>query len=360
MRVLIRTWYILSSVFLVITITNLLPNWPQGGQPSPLLKEPGIPPAVVPHGGAKLLYPENTVFSFWAMNDAGYEVFEIDLALTRDGQLISHHDLDIQGTTGISGRRVDSFTYDELLGFNFGSQFQSLNGDFPYRDLNAQGTKRERAILQTLVPARLEDLFVAFPDKQFLLELKDTVPGSGDSQAKAAAAELVRLIARYGMSDKVTISSFDDQVISYLTQFSRGILPLRVAASTQDSVIFAIITSLRLGFFLWPSYDAFMLPADSVLEGSLRTTLEKLPAFIRDSIARYDETRDVWYSDLGRGSIIRTAHKLGKAVYYWTVNSPQIAGKLTQLHADGIITDRPDIISSVVSETQRQQNNTRD
>ncbi|PKK86153.1 MAG: hypothetical protein CVV63_04590, partial [Tenericutes bacterium HGW-Tenericutes-8] len=51
-------------------------------------------PWIIPHGGAKALYPENTILAFQATSH--YDVFEVDLTLTKDDVLISHHDLDIR------------------------------------------------------------------------------------------------------------------------------------------------------------------------------------------------------------------------------------------------------------------------
>ena len=50
-------------------------------------------PLIIPHGGAKVLYPENTIYSF--KQTEMYDAFEIDLTLTKDDVLMTHHDLDL-------------------------------------------------------------------------------------------------------------------------------------------------------------------------------------------------------------------------------------------------------------------------
>jgi glycerophosphoryl diester phosphodiesterase len=344
-----------TSILITIIVTNNLAWWPQELGTSTLLRGGDQKVFIVPHGGAKLLYPENTVFAYWAMDFGGYDIFEVDLALTQDDQLISHHDLDIQGTTGIKNQPVASLTYQELSQYNFGATFQALDGSYPYANLDPEASPREKALLETLVPARLEDLFVAFPEKHFLLELKDTMQESGVSQARDAADELVRLIYRYNMADRVTVSSFDDQVIKYLNHASEGLVNINFAASTRDTMLFAIASSLKLGFFIWPQYNSLMLPAGTEIQGNLRNTIEKLPGFLKYELAYYDPNHDTWFSALEKQSIINDAHKLGIATFYWTVNSPQKMQQLIQLGVDGIITDRPDILSELISSRNTQK-----
>ena len=43
--------------------------------------------------------------------------------------------------------------------------------------------------------------------------------------------------------------------------------------------------------------------------------------------------------------VIRKIHKLGKTVYVWTVNNPRKARKLAKRGVDGIITNKPDILT---------------
>ena len=43
--------------------------------------------------------------------------------------------------------------------------------------------------------------------------------------------------------------------------------------------------------------------------------------------------------------VIRKIHKLRKTVYVWTVNKPRKARKLAKRGVDGIITNKPDILT---------------
>lgn len=56
--------------------------------------------------------PENSLAAFDAAAEKGYGI-ELDIQLSKDGQVVVFHDDDLQRVCGVQGR-VDSFTYDEL------------------------------------------------------------------------------------------------------------------------------------------------------------------------------------------------------------------------------------------------------
>lgn len=82
------------------------------------------------HRGVYSEYPENTMPAFKAAAEQGYEVIELDPAVTKDGVIVFVHDSTINRT----GRRqdgsiieertyVDSLTYGELCELDFGIYF---------------------------------------------------------------------------------------------------------------------------------------------------------------------------------------------------------------------------------------------
>ena len=64
-------------------------------------------------------YGENTIFSFDMALRAGAKALKFDVRMTKDGQLIVIHDLDIARTTNGKGN-VRAFTYEDLVQFNAG------------------------------------------------------------------------------------------------------------------------------------------------------------------------------------------------------------------------------------------------
>lgn len=76
-------------------------------------------PSISVHRGGKGLvnYPENALETLKYVNDSIVAVYEIDVAQTKDGQLVLLHDNSIDRTTTGSGKLAD-LTYNELMQFN--------------------------------------------------------------------------------------------------------------------------------------------------------------------------------------------------------------------------------------------------
>lgn len=82
------------------------------------------------HRGVYSEYPENTMPAFKAAAEQGYEVVELDPAVTKDGVVVFIHDSTINATArNKDGSKVekrtyvDSLTYEELCEFDFGIYF---------------------------------------------------------------------------------------------------------------------------------------------------------------------------------------------------------------------------------------------
>lgn len=76
-------------------------------------------PLIAGHRGYKAKFPENTMLGFRGAHALGVDMLELDLRLTRDGQLILMHDATLGRTTDGHGR-VESYTRKELLAFDAG------------------------------------------------------------------------------------------------------------------------------------------------------------------------------------------------------------------------------------------------
>ncbi len=334
----------IAALWLIILLLNILPWAPGYPGVNPMRIEAGQRPHIVPHGGAKELYPENTLLSYRRMQENGWNTFEVDLCLTADGQLITHHDLSIERTSGIPGVLVRDMSYAELSAINFGVNFTDPGGRMPYADEQTLSPELRRL----LGPARLADLFENYPENYYILELKDTVDASGAANAEAAVLELIRLIETYGMQDRVVVSSFDDDVTSDFRERTGGSIP--TGAATMDTLIFSVLSALNLDFFIAPAYSAVMLPVRDIIYPNERAIIERLPRGLRNKLSSYDEASDTLYTNLANRRMVRDAHRKNLAVYYWTVNDRETMEFLINMGVDGIITDRPDILSDLLDE----------
>lgn len=331
-----------AGLFLTVLLLDILPVAPGGGGTNPMRVVESGKVHIVPHGGAKELFPENTVYSYRQIYARGWDTFEIDLVLTSDGVLVTHHDLDIEATTGVEGVQLADLTYSELQNYNFAANFVNPRGERPFADLSSLPDE----ISEQMIPARLEDLFQEFPDSYYILELKDTVEASGSSRAEKASAELLTLIEKYSMQDRAIVASFDDQVIREFRERSSGEIP--TGAATGETLTLSVLSALALDFFLVPEYSAVMLPVKDRIYPAERKIIESLPGPLRRALASYDPDEDMYYTNLANRRMVQDAHRKNLAVFYWTVNDPETMKYLIDLGVDGIITDRPDILADIL------------
>ena len=72
---------------------------------------------IISHRGASAYAPENTLKAFRLAVEMGSRDFEFDVHLTKDGELVVHHDYALDKTAGKHVRIADH-TYEELKKFN--------------------------------------------------------------------------------------------------------------------------------------------------------------------------------------------------------------------------------------------------
>ena len=175
------------------------------------------------HRGAKGEAPENTLASFQQCLTHGVTRCELDLYLSRDGELMVIHDPTLKRTTGRRGKvsqhnAADLITYDARQG--------------------------GPGWLQPCPIPRLEELFQNCAFEHWQLEVKSA------SKVKAANTVLAirELAQRYGLLDNITITSSSREVLRaaqhLVPQISRGLVaeyawldPLKVAKHYQCNLL---------------------------------------------------------------------------------------------------------------------------
>ena len=130
------------------------------------------------HRGASEYDAENTFSSFYAGLDMGANGIETDVQRTRDGKLVLYHDDTLMRCTGAAGKVAD-YTYEEL------------------RQLEVTNAKTGRCDKIVL----FEDFLHHFGwrDLTFAIELK----------VRGVVADAIAMMDRYGVRDKVIITSFN-------------------------------------------------------------------------------------------------------------------------------------------------------
>lgn len=84
-------------------------------------------PLVIAHRGYSLKAPENTILSYQKAIEAGADMLEVDINLTRDGKLVMIHDYRLERTTNGTGF-VHEYTLDELGCIDAGYHFKPNPG----------------------------------------------------------------------------------------------------------------------------------------------------------------------------------------------------------------------------------------
>lgn len=143
---------------------------------------------VAGHRGIKTLYPENTMVSFKAAHDAGVDMIEMDLRLTKDGKLVVIHDTTLDRTTDGTGV-VSDFTLSELKKLDAGCKF----------DARFAGEK------MITFDEFLE--FVKTTDLLLNVELK--------SYARDCADKAVKALTDAGLNGRYVIASFSAELTTY-------------------------------------------------------------------------------------------------------------------------------------------------
>lgn len=302
-----KRFIILMMAIAFLFVFSIIGYWlpvKKADPPLFLQKENGRP-LVIAHQGGKHLAPGNTIEAFQNAVDLGVDVIETDIHITKDGHLVTIHDPTVDATTDGHGY-VKDYTLKELQRLDAAYDFQDLNGEYSFRGKHVY------------VPT-LEEVFQRFPNIKVNIEIKDDNP---HDRIEEIVQKLMKLIEEYDMEDKVLIASFDQNIINLFDSYSNG----RVATQggKQEAKKFVILHKLFLRNLYKSNVDAFQLPLQ---EGNL---------------------------DLTQPLLIKGAHRIGLYVHYWTVNDKETMEELVRRGADGIITDRPDLLIEVLENPDNQ------
>jgi glycerophosphoryl diester phosphodiesterase len=207
----------------------------------------------------------------------GFRYLETDVRLSADGVVFAVHDETLERLTG-STAAVNELTAEQL-------EQQLLDGREPL--------------------VRMADLFEAFPDAHFNIDVKsnDVVRPTCD------------LIAKLGAFDRACIGSFEQSRVNEV----RKLLPqLATSAATKEVAIFKLAPAAFLRGRWRPGAVCLQIP---VKHGLIALTTRAL---------------------------ISRAHRFGMQVHVWTIDDAEQMNRLLDLGVDGIVTNRTDILKQVL------------
>ncbi|MDM5226873.1 glycerophosphodiester phosphodiesterase family protein [Cytobacillus sp. NJ13] len=115
---------------------------------------------------------ENTIPSMEAAFEAGADVVELDIQLTKDGQFAVFHDWTLECRTNAKGNTRD-YTMKELIKLDIGYGYTADNGkNYPFRGKGIG-----------MMPS-LDEVMNKFPEGDFLIHIKSNDPQEGEKLAE--------------------------------------------------------------------------------------------------------------------------------------------------------------------------------
>jgi len=140
---------------------------------------------IIAHRGYAAKFPENTMIAFQEAEKAKADGIELDVQLTKDGQLVVIHDEKIDRTTDGNGY-VKDYLYEELKDFDAGVLKPSLK-------------------IKSSIPT-LEEVLEWLKSNSLTcnIELKN-----GIFRYEGMEEKVVQLVRHYDLSERIVISSFN-------------------------------------------------------------------------------------------------------------------------------------------------------
>jgi len=155
---------------------------------------------VAAHRGNVAKFPENTMLAYKSAYEISADMIELDLHMTKDGEIVLIHDDDLTRTADVSGR-IRDLTLEEILRADV-------------------GIKRGEKFKGTRIPTLREFCEFASSENsamQFNFEFKDYLR-DGEEWAKTCADKIIATIDNYGLWERSFVNSFDGGVLKYVEE----------------------------------------------------------------------------------------------------------------------------------------------
>ncbi len=253
-------------------------------------------PLVIAHRGASASRPENTMPAFLRATEAGSDIIELDLRMTRDGHVVVLHDVSVERTTDGQGM-IAELTLAQVKALDAGWKFTPDSGKtFPFRGLGIT------------VPT-LEEVLTALPDQLFMLELK-----VGTARM---VRQVIAILRRLKALERVSIELFS--IKTKMAKLMRSLEPKLTTGHTRAELVrFIAMAKLGLSWrFKRRGFSIEMPPRRNRLAVSTRRTL-------------------------------RAAARRGIPMFVWTVNSEKDMRRFLDWGAAGLFTDHPETLRKLV------------
>lgn len=292
---------------------------PAGSAPAP--DNPWLAQRVMnmAHSGGEDEAPMNTMYALERADGLGADMLEIDVQLTRDGDLAVIHDATVDDSTDHTGP-VDEYTMDELREMDAAHWFvpgRSTVHDDPDAEYPLRGARHGDVEVDGYQPEdfgvpSLSDVLEEFPDTPVNIEIK----GSGTPQSFLDTAEALGDQLAPTDREDLIVGSFSDDALERFHELAPDI----AMSAGQDAMI---------GYYL----SGTPLP-EGVVALQVPITYSGIRVVTREFVDR--------------------AHRDGYAVHAWFSGSaPDDADSYAQIVdtcVDGLMPSRPGVLEEVLSQ----------
>jgi glycerophosphoryl diester phosphodiesterase len=264
------------------------------GADHPFFTQAKSRPEVIAHRGGNGQWPGETMFAYQQAMKIGVDILEMDIHSSSDGELVLMHNRSVDKTTNTTGP-VHNFTLAQLKQLDAGYRWTADGGKtFPFRG-------------QGITVATLKEVFEAFPQMCMNIEIKQSQP--------SVVAPFCKMIRDHAMMDKVLVAAMPS---GPMNEFRRQCPEVATSASGPELIKFIAKNNSLIGGSYRPNTDAIQVR-------------EKLLIF------RLISKR-----------FVDTIHRLNLQAHAWTVNDPDEMQRVIAVGVDGIITDYPGPLLSLL------------
>ena len=287
------------------------------GCTNPLITDVGVT-MLSGHRAGGGIAPENTMAALKNCVENGeYEldIFEFDLRMTADGELVLLHDSTFDRTSnavehfGHENVRPGDYTLAELKKLNLGENFVGDDGIIPwYVGLRGEDIPDD---LRVITLEETLDYLESQGNYRYIIEIKN----SGET-GYAAVDKLYSTLCRYDALERTVVGTFNNEVTEYMDS---AYPDLPRSAGFNEAIKFYLCSFLGLQRESFP-FVALQIPTDD------------------------------YVVNLGTSRLVNYAHEHNIAVQYWTINDAEEMAYLQSIGADAVMTDVPDLGAEILNQ----------
>ncbi|BBJ28431.1 glycerophosphodiester phosphodiesterase family protein [Athalassotoga saccharophila] len=273
------------------------------------------------HRGGRGLMPENTMAAFRNAIKIGATTLELDIAITKDGiPVISHDPFLNPQKVSKNGQFINEkilikdLTYSQILEYDVGI----MRSD--YRMPNQMQIENEKMPSFEEVLAFVKEM--QSDGKKYMINAETkTFPSvfGYTYDAKTFVNAILPLIKKYGLEDTVMIQSFNWETLKLVKEMDPRITTVALLQRIYyENPLWT--SGLKLSDFSNPVLMAKSLGVDIISPYYKECTAET----------------------------IKISHEYGMAVVPWTINDRSEMERFISMGVDGIITDYPNLLKSLL------------